>query len=483
MNYLDRPVFEFAIDWTRLPTARFEYDLRELEIGFGPVEFAPLQEHVVQGFQFEVLAQSPEEIAAVEAFFDGVKGRLQGFWLPGPQEAFRIVAFVGVTAETTEFDIEGQRLTQSWQDHPASHLWFTKGGAEAIAAQIVAVADNGNGTERVTVNVSTLIDETWRAWPLLYVRLAGDVEQGTFEAEGILVYSIQVVELPTEYALAETGQRPVYLYHIWSDFNGTVQDWHFTSHPLDISLAGQDYTAKRITHGLLNLSTKADREEVEIDALYEADNPLSLLFPLKLSTPLWVEILEGNLASESAPVPIFRGLALSASVLGKRETVRCASAMDSMRGNVPAMMLQPRCNYRLYEPNTCRVDPDGHKVGVTLASADGREIVVSGAGLAGLAAHYFAEGWIQFGTGATYEVRTILGSTAEVGGEVTLTLNAPLSFAVVTDAGTLYPGCDGTDGACVLKFDNFANWGGHRVPLRNLALKAMEIKTGSGGKK
>ena len=167
MNYLDRPVFEFAIDWTRLPTARFEYDLRELEIGFGPVEFAPLQEHVVQGFQFEVLAQSPEEIAAVEAFFDGVKGRLQGFWLPGPQEAFRIVAFVGVTAETTEFDIEGQRLTQSWQDHPASHLWFTKGGAEAIAAQIVAVADNGNGTERVTVNVSTLIHETWRAWPTL----------------------------------------------------------------------------------------------------------------------------------------------------------------------------------------------------------------------------------------------------------------------------------------------------------------------------
>jgi hypothetical protein len=65
----------------------------------------------------------------------------------------------------------------------------------------------------------------------------------------------------------------------------------------------------------------------------------------------------------------------------------------------------------------------------------------------------------------------------------TLTLNAPLSFAVATDTSTLYPGCDGTDGACILKFSNFANWGGHRVPLRNLALKAMEIKTGSGGKK
>jgi hypothetical protein len=80
-----------------------------------------------------------------------------------------------------------------------------------------------------------------------------------------------------------------------------------------------------------------------------------------------------NLVFEDPPVPIFRGLALSASVQGKKETVRCASAMDSMRANVPAMMLQPRCNYRLYEPNTCRVDSDLHKLAVTLASASGRK--------------------------------------------------------------------------------------------------------------
>jgi hypothetical protein len=157
--------------------------------------------------------------------------------------------------------------------------------------------------------------------------------------------------------------------------------------------------------------------------------------------------------------------------------------MDSMRANVPAIMLQPRCNYRLYEPNTCRVNPDLHKLAVTLVSASGREVIVSGAALAGKAEHYFAEGWVQFGIGETFEVRTILGSSAEDGGEVTLVLNAPLSYAATSDPGTLYPGCDGTDGACVTKFSNFANWGGHRIPLRNLALKAMEIKAGTGGKK
>ena len=483
MNYLDRLVFDFQIDWTRLPSARFEYDLRALEIGFGPPEFAPLQDHVVHGFQFEVLMQSPEEIAAVESFFDSVKGRLQGFWLAGPQEAFRIAAFVGVTTETTEFNITSQGLAQTFGDHPATHLWLTKPGQEPIATEILSVADNGDGTERVTVRFAGLIDGTWRAWPLHYVRLAQDIEQGTFEAEGVLVYSVRVVELPTEYALAETGQRPVFLYHIWSDFNGSVQHWRFTSHPLNIELAGQEYLAKRITHGALSLSGKADREEVSIETLYEPDNPLSLLFPLRLSTPLWIEILEGNLASEAAPLPIFRGLALTATVQGKKETVRCASAMDSMRANVPSMMLQPRCNYRLYEPNTCRVVPDLHKIPVTLVSASGREVIVSGAGLTGKAAQFFSEGWVQFGSGATFEVRTVLGSTAEDSGEVTLILNAGLAYAAAADAGILYPGCDGTTGACTLKFSNFANWGGHRIPLRNLALKAMEIKVGSGGKK
>jgi hypothetical protein len=479
MIYLDRPVFDFEIDWSRLPSARFEYDLRALEIGFGPPAFAPLQDHVVHGFQFEVLMDSPNRIAAVESFFDSVQGRLQGFWLPGPQEAFRIVAPV----DASNFDIASQGLAQTFGEHPANHVLFTKPGRSSVATQMLAVADNGNGTERVTIKSAAQIDATWRAWPLHYVRLAQDLEQGTFEAEGVLVYSVRVVELPTEYALAETGQRPVFLYHIWSEFNGAAQHWHYTSYPLDLELGGQEYLAKRITHGALSLSSKADREEVSIETLYEPGNPLSLLFPLRLSTPLWVEILEGNLANGSLPTPVFRGLALSASVQGTKETVRCASAMDSMRANVPCMMLQPRCNYRLYEPNTCRVNPDLHQIAVTLVSASRREAIVSGAGLTGKAAQYFSEGWVQFGTGATFEVRTVLGSTAEDSGEVTLILNAPLAYATAADVGLLYPGCDGTTGACALKFSNFANWGGHRIPLRNLALKAMEIKVGSGGKK
>ena len=47
----------------------------------------------------------------------------------------------------------------------------------------------------------------------------------------------------------------------------------------------------------------------------------------------------------------------------------------------------------------------------------------------------------------------------------------------------LIPGCDGRDSTCQSKFNNFPNWGGHRVPLKNLSLKALEIQSGAGGKK
>jgi hypothetical protein len=47
----------------------------------------------------------------------------------------------------------------------------------------------------------------------------------------------------------------------------------------------------------------------------------------------------------------------------------------------------------------------------------------------------------------------------------------------------LFPGCDGRDVTCASKFGNFLNWGGHRVPLKNLSLKAIEIQSGAGGKK
>ena len=180
---------------------------------------------------------------------------------------------------------------------------------------------------------------------------------------------------------------------------------------------------------------------------------------------------------------LFRGLALSTSVHGRRQVVRCASAMDALRSGLPGMLIQPRCNYRLFEPGTCRLSREAFALNVTVDVLDGRTLPVAGAGLAGKGANHFAEGWIEVGSAEWLEVRTILQSGAEAGGKVELTLNAPLALAEVGASAILFPGCDGRDVTCASKFGNFANWGGHRVPLKNLSLKALEIQSGAGGKK
>jgi hypothetical protein len=182
-------------------------------------------------------------------------------------------------------------------------------------------------------------------------------------------------------------------------------------------------------------------------------------------------------------VTIFRGLALSTSVQGRKQVVRCASAMDALRSGLPGMLIQPRCNYRLFEPATCRLSREAYALEVTVDALDGRTLTVAGAGLAGKGANHFAEGWIEVGSGESLEVRTILQSAAESGGKVELTLNASLVLAEVGASAVLFPGCDGRDSTCASKFGNFSNWGGHRVPLKNLSLKAIEIQSGAGGKK
>lgn len=103
--------------------------------------------------------------------------------------------------------------------------------------------------------------------------------------------------------------------------------------------------------------------------------------------------------------------------------------------------------------------------------------------LAGTPAHWFAGGWLETGSGSTFELRTIVASNAASGSNVALLLNAPLLFANPNALARLFPGCDGTEGACKTKFSNFVNFGGHRFALRNLAIKAVEVKVSAGGKK
>jgi uncharacterized phage protein (TIGR02218 family) len=246
---------------------------------------------------------------------------------------------------------------------------------------------------------------------------------------------------------------------------------------------GIDYTARRITHGSLAQSTEGGRPELTLEADRAEDTPLALLCPPALSQPLYVEVKCGSYANlEGALMTLFSGMVVDVEATGRRLRARCATWLD-VRGTVPAFQFQRRCNYRVFEPNTCRVLRTAYEKPGTISAISDRTVTVTGAALAGIAANWFAEGWLETGTGTATERRTILASTAASGNAITLTLNAALRTAIVGQALTLFPGCDGTETACLAKFNNFTNFGGHRFALRNLTFKALETPAVGGGKK
>jgi hypothetical protein len=278
-----RPLFDWAVDWKRLPVARIEFDLKELALGFGPEAYWTDQQSVVHGWRFQVPIDTEAEIAALDAWFDGLTGRLVGFWLPMPIAAFEIVA--GVSA--TQFKVREQGLAATLADGPELQVWFTKTGQAIVAAKVAGVEDNGDGTETVTLATAAgTFDASWQAWVLQYVRLADDTERGTFNAEQRLMRNVSVVELPHEYAELETGSRPIYLYHFFTDQGGSKVDWRLTSFACDFTSIDGAWTAARITHQQLTHNTRGDRPEVLVDAEFTPANPLFQMCPSALAMPL-----------------------------------------------------------------------------------------------------------------------------------------------------------------------------------------------------
>lgn len=478
-TYRERPVFEWPIDWSALPAGRIEYDLTEIALGFGAEAFYGDQEHAVQGWRFQVVLDTPEAIDTFDAFTAALQGRLIGFWLPTPVAAFRIVA--GGTAG--QCDIAAEGLAETWEDHPAVFVWFTKAGQTSKGVRIVGVTDNGDGTERVTFEETVSVDATWQAWVLAYVRLAEDTEKAEFTAEGRETRLVQVIELPAEYAALETGSQPVFFYHFWMGEDANRADWHWTSFAWDLDVGELTFLTKRITHGAIQYDTTGVRHGVEIEVERTADSPFALTFPPHGCQPLHVEIATADYADVSAPTVLFTGIVTSVQAEGRKLKARCVTLWGGEQTRVPAFYFSARCQYRVFDPATCGLDRALWEKTATMSAVNARSVTVTGVSLYGVLANGFAEGWIEVGTGAQREVRLILANAQENAGAVTLTLNAPLRFNTAGATVTLIPGCDGRWVTCDSKFSNTANYGGHRFALRNLAIKALDIPQIHGGKK
>ncbi len=480
MTYLSRPVWTFAINWAAEPAASWSYDLRETQLGFGRPDYSPLQRHILRGWQFKLLLESPVAIAAFDAFLDGTKGRLHGFWFPVPVQLAAIVA----AASSTQFDLAGFGLADVWTADAGVHLILTDPAGTQTAVRITAVAAVGL-VDRVTVTPALPSTPTsaWQICRLQYVRFTDDNEQADHLAEGRQERSVRVVELPEEYSTAETGEEPVFLYRFYREIEGTTYNWRYTSFAEDLTSGGEVFAAANLTHGPIKRSTKADREDVTVDALRDTDTPWNADLPNPSQFPLWVEISQAQYATPDTVTILFTGRENAVRFKGMSVSMTYSSWIDSLDSRVPHMPFGPRCPYALYSP-MCGVDPAIYVLSATLFAQKYQQVVVSITG--SFAIDWFTGGRFTTGSGSAQVVRSILSSSADDGGiAVLLVLNAPLPAAVaIGDAIALLPGCNKTngDGGCP-KFTNDRFGGTPFVPRSNLVFKVAEVDSTAGGKK
>lgn len=479
---LSRPIFTTPINWTDGVSQRLSYDLRELSIGFGAEVFAPLQDHVVHGFEFSVQLHTEAEILAAENFFAALRGRLHGFWLPAPTEALDIVSSIS----PTQFDITAQGLAETWENHPAVHLWFTHEGASA-AAKILSVTDNGDGTERVTLESALPFTPAASAIVsrLHYVRLADDEESASLLAEWFEQRSFQVVELPAEYAAAETGEQPVYLYHLWIE-SDPEQHWYYTSFASDIASNGKTYLARPVSHGSLKSDIEGTAEKASIEALHETGHPLLFGFPFPPPRAIHAQILETTYGTPDMVKVLFTGQVEKVTRRGKKIGARCVSILDLDSQRLPDALIGPRCAFQVYDAN-CGASRSLLQRSVTLTEIVSERVVrvtkATPFSTENEPANHFTFGWSESGSGAALEIRSILMDIVVSPTVRELTLNLPLQQAELLDTVTLVPGCDGKWATCQVKFMNNNFMGHPYVPEKNPTLSAVQQPVSQGGKK
>lgn len=181
------------------------------------------------------------------------------------------------------------------------------------------------------------------------------------------------------------------------------------------------------------------------------------------------------------PVMLFDGAVRRPKLTGRKIQATGVEWGDALENPVPAFFIQRNCNYRVYDPHTCRHLRSRKELTVSVVGRSGRTLLVEAAQLAGVAADWYAFGWLELGSGLTQEILYVVSSSEASGNRVTLTTSAPYR-GELPGSGVLLPGCDGRRSTCISKFNNLDNFGGHATPRTNLTLQAIKVTTEVGKK-
>ena len=489
MIYSGRPVFLFPPNWSTASTRAVLFDLRPEDIGFGAEFFTPTAQFTVNAWSFTVTLKDAATLVAFDDFFAGLNGRLNGFYLPVPVQAAQITA----GASTTVFSVTAESLSTFWNDRPDTAWLFTFADGTQAAAVIQSVVAAG-ATETVTLvtalpqipNAGTTVQK------LHYVRLATDEEGGEFFGEGMMTRTVDVVELPTEYAEAQTGVLPIYLFHFWA--NAPAQsDWFYTSFAAPVVSKNQLYTNYSINFSGLTHAADLSTDDLKIEAQPDPAHPFSLFLPTPFSGTLFVEVFAVDYGTPDTQTKLFSGRVVMVEDGGSKLTATCESRLGFLKRKIPRYCKAQTCQNTLYDPATCKAGRAYFETSVAIVTVSADTFpptVVCTFLLPEFAAKFQADGYlvngqIESGMGINYEARSIIASKYDAGtGQLTLTLNLPFYRTQAGANAQIVAGCDRTPTTCQQKFNNYQNFNGFvAIPDRNPTLKAVNANSVSQGGK
>jgi hypothetical protein len=232
---------------------------------------------------------------------------------------------------------------------------------------------------------------------------------------------------------------------------------YFTSYGTDIVYGGNTYLTRPIKRSGFSVEKAMKTVDVTITI------PIAAAFQEYLSVSPYaktiVTITKVFVSSpDSLSKLIFTGMVHTVAVSKGVASVVCKSANALLTRKVPRIIYQTNCNWSLYSDD-CGVVKTNHELISTVGSISGNDIVLN-------LSSSLPDTMLKGGTFVWGSEQRLI--TNQVGNTVTVLVQ--FAGIAVDDQVFLYPGCDGSYGACKGYGNQYRFMGMPHIPTKNALL-------------
>lgn len=252
--------------------------------------------------------------------------------------------------------------------------------------------------------------------------------------------------------------QPIELYK----FTMGLKEYLYTSSDL---INGFEYDSKTFLPEVISRSEISQNREdftgsIQINLTTNNDLVSNFIAGLP-ETPVGLVIYRLHRSLESDVMIIFIGVVANINFQGYEAIVKCTPQSEKFRRTIPQVNYQSQCNWALYSP-ACGVNKADFATSSTITGISGKTISIT-APTVSPGSNKWINGVITINS--TGESKFILSNNAP-GNQITI--SQEFSNAKITDAVTIYLGCQRNESDCKNKFNNISNFMGFsRVPLNN----------------